>query len=327
MLKIYRVLSIIILLSLLAVTLTACDTGPVSPSNPTPGKTSVPTPTKSTSLSRDPFGDCQAMERYITPDDPVVIDTMNDILNSDWRWAYSDFKALQEWVVWHVIYTDDLVAHGQDEYWQLPSETIALGTGDCEDFAILLCSLLRAYGVPADEVYVGVGFTEDSGHAFLFEHWYEGYWRAIEPQESTWIELFLGDMDISEYSDFSSFNDQDCFEGKPTLPAGIYEYEVGYALGPLTGGTWVEYERYLNAGQSVTGSAEWDGSSGTTFDWYLSVYNPSSALVVDWAGTDQHHDFSFVASSAGTYRIRITKQDIMPRVIRLELNPTDWIQY
>ena len=327
MFKLSRILSIIIAISLVTIALTACEPGPGSSSNPTPAKTNGPTTTKSTQLSRDPVGDCQALEQYITPDDPVVIDTMNDILNSNWSWAYSDFKALQEWVVWHVTYTEDFVAHGQDEYFQLPSETIALGTGDCEDFAILLCSLLRAYGVPDDEVYVGCGYTEDYGHAFLFEHWYEGYWRAIEPQQSTWITLFLGDMDTSEYSEFFSFNDQDCFDGKPALPSGVYETEVGYSLGPLLGGTWVEYERSLNAGQSVTGSVEWYGDSGITYDWYLSVYNQASALIVEWSGTDQHHDFSFTASSAGTYTIRITKMDILPRVVTLEVNPTDWYQY
>lgn len=37
-------------------------------------------------------------------------------------------------------------AHGRSEYWQLPSETLLLGTGDCEDKAFLFISLCRASG-------------------------------------------------------------------------------------------------------------------------------------------------------------------------------------
>jgi len=286
----------------------------------------TPTQTQRTSLSRSPFGNCQAMEQYITPNDPSVIAAMNDILNSDWRWAYNDFHTLQEWVAWHVTYVSDSVAHGQSEYWQLPSETLSLGTGDCEDFAILLCSLLRAHGVPPEDVYVGCGFTDESGHAFLFEHYYYGQWRAVEPQQSIWLELFFGDLDTSGYSTFHSFNDQDCFSGKPTPPAGVYEVEVGYSFYPLTDAASVEFQGYLNAGQVVTGSVEWYGDSGTTYSWYLDVYNPDNSSAIHWLGTDQHHDFSFTTSSAGTYRIKIWKIDYLPRVVTLEVNPPDWSQ-
>ena len=33
-------------------------------------------------------------------------------------------------------YVSDSDAHGEREFWQAPQETIARGTGDCEDFAI-----------------------------------------------------------------------------------------------------------------------------------------------------------------------------------------------
>jgi hypothetical protein len=31
------------------------------------------------------------------------------------------------------------------EMWQFPNETLSVGRGDCEDMAILLCSLVRGY--------------------------------------------------------------------------------------------------------------------------------------------------------------------------------------
>ncbi|MBA7540555.1 hypothetical protein ES705_32854 [subsurface metagenome] len=70
---------------------------------------------------------------YITPDDPEVKAALNDILSGEWRWAYNDFNTLREWVATHVSYKSDQYAHGVTDYWQLPSETLKLGTGDCED--------------------------------------------------------------------------------------------------------------------------------------------------------------------------------------------------
>jgi transglutaminase-like putative cysteine protease len=64
--------------------------------------------------------------------------------------------------------------------WCAPSETLTRGTGDCDDFAILVCSMLRACGIAA-EVAVGHACGEDecTGHA-----WVEGHdawgWFAIE---------------------------------------------------------------------------------------------------------------------------------------------------
>jgi len=264
------------------------------------------------------------MKLYITPDDPDIQTAVDDILSGYWRWAYSDFEALREWVVWHLSYVSDQTVHGQNEYWQLPSETLSLGTGDCEDFAILLCTLLRAYGVPADEVYVGGGWPD--GHAFLFEHWYEGQWRAVEPQASVWLELLVGDLDISGYDTFWSFNDQECFEGKPALPMGVYEFEVGYSWWPIDRGASVEFECYLSAGQHVTGSVEWHGSSAIVYEWSLNVYDPNGDVLLTWSGTSLSHDFSFTASQAGVYEVEILKRTYMPRVARMEINPPDWTQ-
>ncbi|MBA7616246.1 hypothetical protein ES703_23542 [subsurface metagenome] len=269
------------------------------------------------------------MKLYITPDDPDVNDAVDDILNSDWRWAYSDFEALRQWVATNINYVHDDASHGENEYWQLPAETLSLGTGDCEDYAILLCTLLRAYGVPADEVYVGCGaFPEYStpNHGFLFEHCSEGKWNALEPQQGVWTTFWWGDIDTSVYDKFWSFNDQEYFSGKPALLSGEYEFEVGYSFWPVTRGATVEFERYLNAGQGVTGLVEWWGSSGTTYDWSVTAYKPDGDVLLTWSGTDQSHEFNFYAAQAGTYKIEILKRDYLARSARMEILPPDWTQ-
>ena len=46
-----------------------------------------------------------------------------------------------------VSYAEDTVLYGCTEFWAKPPETLYLGRGDCEDTAVLLCSLLKAMGL------------------------------------------------------------------------------------------------------------------------------------------------------------------------------------
>jgi hypothetical protein len=115
---------------------------------------------------------------YITPNDPDVQNILPQIIASKAFWR-TDFGAIQVWVDKNVTYTPD-----KDDYWQKANETLKRRKGDCEDYAILLCTLLRAYEVPAKDVYVAIGRnSEGKGHAYLIEDWYKGKWRVIEPQD------------------------------------------------------------------------------------------------------------------------------------------------
>jgi len=270
---------------------------------------------------------------YITPDDPRVHGAVGDILSGYWRWAYNDFNALREWVSMHVSYVSDQSTHGTSEYWQLPAETLELKTGDCEDFAILLCTLLRAYGVPPDQVYVAAAFSEgeERGHAFLFERWYKGIWRAVEPQAGVWQVFALGDIDASEYDKFYCFNDQEYLTGKPSLPEGQYEFEVDYSFWPATRGATVEFKRMLNAGQRVSGSVEWGKDSlgkvsNIVYDWAITAYDQHANVVFSWSGTDLSRPFDFTAPQSGLYRIEILKRDYLSRYAKMTIEPADWGQ-
>ncbi len=86
------------------------------------------------------------------------------------------------WVARNIKYVPDY-SLGVSEYWQYPSQTIQRRKGDCEDFAILLCSLIRANGTPAEDIRVVAGLVpsdgEIAGHAWV-ELRYLGRWLPLE---------------------------------------------------------------------------------------------------------------------------------------------------
>lgn len=73
--------------------------------------------------------------------------------------------------------------------WQFPDETLSLKTGDCEDRALLIGSLLLASGISSFNVRVVLGKCmvwrghrkTDRAHAWVMYKTEHGYWRLIEP--------------------------------------------------------------------------------------------------------------------------------------------------
>jgi hypothetical protein len=141
---------------------------------------------------------------YVTPNDPTVQSTLSYILANKPLYR-TEFGAIQEWASSNITYVRD-----DGEYWQTPKETIERKKGDCEDFSTLLCSLLRARGIPADQVYVAVGVdSEGNWHAFLIENWYSGKWRVIEPQYGGLFETDIAAWRTAlTYNISAYFNDQ-----------------------------------------------------------------------------------------------------------------------
>ncbi|HJX68828.1 MAG TPA: transglutaminase-like domain-containing protein, partial [Dehalococcoidia bacterium] len=95
-----------------------------------------------------PFDMTEAeMKAYITPNCTLVRDCLQGILGDPpYEPTRTDFDAIRDWVAANIDYVSDEEQWGVEEYWQTPEETLSLQTGDCEDFAILLCTLLRAFG-------------------------------------------------------------------------------------------------------------------------------------------------------------------------------------
>jgi len=105
--------------------------------------------------------DEQNLELFITPEDSSVDSLVLSITGgwsntSDWNEYWDDSKAMYDWVVSNIEYRYDGLypmlpfdPSGSVDYWsemfQFPNETIDLEKGDCEDMAILLCSMIRNY--------------------------------------------------------------------------------------------------------------------------------------------------------------------------------------
>jgi len=97
----------------------------------------------------------------ITPFDDAVVAEMLEITGgwsnqSDWNEFWQDVYLMYRWVKDNIIYRSDGdypvlpdqpngTLENWPEMWQYPTETLALGKGDCEDMAILLTSLTLAY--------------------------------------------------------------------------------------------------------------------------------------------------------------------------------------
>lgn len=101
------------------------------------------------------------VEAFITPYDPNVTALVLSITGggsntSDFDEFWDEVKAMYLWVTTNIDYRSDglypLLPYDPSwtvtyftEMWQFPNETLDLGKGDCEDQAILLCSMVRNY--------------------------------------------------------------------------------------------------------------------------------------------------------------------------------------
>ena len=68
------------------------------------------------------------------------------------------YSEISNWLKKHIVYREEFESHGQADYWQTPRETIALGYGDCEDFAFLAQAFLREINV--DSSVYGITYVK-----------------------------------------------------------------------------------------------------------------------------------------------------------------------
>jgi len=76
---------------------------------------------------------------------------------------------VNQWVNREIAYVGDDRNYRQRDFWATAEQTIARGSGDCEDFAILKMQMLRAAGVDADKMKLVLlrDLAANADHAFL----------------------------------------------------------------------------------------------------------------------------------------------------------------
>ncbi|MCW4034295.1 MAG: transglutaminase-like cysteine peptidase [Candidatus Bathyarchaeota archaeon] len=160
--------------------------------------------TMQTALKRAAFN-LQSAKLYITPDDPMVLEALANITTNP---VIPDWIEIRDWVSKNVEYAYDEDVHGVTEYWQFANETLTLGTGDCEDFSILLCSLLRANGWDANEVYVVMGAKDSQYHGWVKLNVDVMGWQSLEPQAGA-LNTLVGDfLTLDGFEAMYMVNDQ-----------------------------------------------------------------------------------------------------------------------
>lgn len=77
--------------------------------------------------------------------------------------------AVNRWVNDRIAYTEDRELFGRADHWAGPRQTLALGKGDCEDYALLKMHLLAAAGIPRKDMYLTIArdLVRRSDHAVL----------------------------------------------------------------------------------------------------------------------------------------------------------------
>jgi predicted transglutaminase-like cysteine proteinase len=116
-----------------------------------------------------------------------------------------------------LTYNSDQNLHNKLEYWQDPEYTFQKNTGDCEDGALLIASLLRIAGVPAYKVKICAGWVKTSngksGHAYCIylaenNKWYVLDWCYYGNQSINYFKK-KPHKDLSNYQEvWWTFNDK-----------------------------------------------------------------------------------------------------------------------
>ena len=113
------------------------------------------------------------------------------------------------WVAYHMEYVPD----PQGDVWtpsddQFDEITPGVnGTGDCEDFSLLLCALMRFnIGVPADRVWVSINLVTEPGTGVVAAHAWVGY--KLERGGMAYIEPQTGKLYRGRPKGMLNFNDE-----------------------------------------------------------------------------------------------------------------------
>ncbi|MDD4986059.1 MAG: hypothetical protein PHQ43_09760 [Dehalococcoidales bacterium] len=186
------------------------------------------------------------MEPRLTEYDDLLADVRRDGKFHPIRSLVQPFDPEVAEVAQYLHQTTDFVTSAQDfvhqftiyraevsDYWRTPAETLSLFNrfwpqlreygsaelpeSDCDDMAILLCSILRNY-IPADQVFCAIGVYrrpgKEEGHMWVEYRLPGGETQIIEATAPSWRET------TGVYQVSALFNDEYAF----ATPFGLKEF-------------------------------------------------------------------------------------------------------
>ena len=173
-------------------------------------------------------------QSFINPSNSLVSTKVLEI-TGDYSGGVSDYwrdcERLYRWVVSNISYSYDSympilpesISSGliwQQDYWRMPEETLEDETGDCEDMAVLLASMLRSYNegkyqiwllvirssVPEVKGHVAVAFPVQDGKLAILDpagNYYTGQYRSLQSESvsiavNKWLSHWQSKMPSAE---------------------------------------------------------------------------------------------------------------------------------
>jgi len=152
-------------------------------------------------------------QNFITPNNSLVSAKVLEITggySGDVNDYWGDCERLYRWVVNNISYSYDSympilpesVSGGliwQQDYWRMPEETIEDKTGDCEDMAVLLASMLRSYNEGKYQIWVLVVHSGELGHVAVAFPVEGGKLTILDPAGNYYTGQY-GSLDSSSVS-------------------------------------------------------------------------------------------------------------------------------
>ncbi len=95
----------------------------------------------------------QALFSRFGPGSAVVYTEWKQLVEGDQKLPETEkLKRVNDFFNQRIVFNDDIVVWGQNDYWATPMETIGRGAGDCEDFSIAKYYSLTSLGVPVSKL-------------------------------------------------------------------------------------------------------------------------------------------------------------------------------
>ncbi len=179
--------------------------------------------------------------------------------------SFNTAEETLEFVTEEILYNSDLENYGVEEAWANPEQTLKKGSGDCEDKAILLTSLLKFHteevNLEEDLIFVRIAPYQSELHAQVI--WKDSQnWYLLDPTSGDMSQisslsigvygtLWFNDETVEGWlsSYYEPQKEQPFYEGEtPLLPGKIQE---GRNMGGHNGGMQRQmlhnvWENYLN---------------------------------------------------------------------------------